>query len=113
MIDLYTSETPDGWRISITLEELGLPYTVHHIQLSKGEQKEPWFLKINPNGRIPAIVDRENGDFPIFESGAMMVYLVKKAGALLPTDLKGDSRAHAARVKEIGRSDSIWSAGSL
>jgi len=91
MIDLYTSETPNGWKISITLEELGLPYTVHHIQLSKAEQKEPWFLKINPNGRVPAIIDRGNGDFPIFESGAIMVYLAKQAGALLPSDLKGES----------------------
>ena len=57
MIDLYTAETPNGWKISITLEELGLPYTVHALALSKNEQKAPWYLKINPNGRIPAIVD--------------------------------------------------------
>lgn len=87
MIDLYTSETPNGWKTSITLEEIGLPCTVHPIQPSKGEQKEPWFLKINPHGRIPAIVDRADGDFPVFESGAIMVYLAKKAGALLPVDL--------------------------
>ena len=56
MIDLYTSGTPNGWKASVTLEELGLPYETHAIELGKGRQKEPWFLKINPNGRIPAIV---------------------------------------------------------
>ncbi len=63
MIDLYTSPTPNGYKVTITLEELGLPYTVHAIDLSSGAQKEPWFTAINPNGRIPAIVDRGNGDF--------------------------------------------------
>jgi GSH-dependent disulfide-bond oxidoreductase len=92
MIDLYTAETPNGWKISITLEELQLPYTVRALALSKNEQKEPWYLKINPNGRIPAIVDRDNGDFAVFESGAIMIYLAEKAGRLLPTDVKGRSR---------------------
>ena len=65
MIDLYTAATPNGWKVSIALEELGLPYQVHAIRLEKLEQKEPWFLALNPNGRIPAIVDRSNGDFPV------------------------------------------------
>jgi GSH-dependent disulfide-bond oxidoreductase len=91
MIDLYTAETPNGWKISITLEELGLPYTVHALALSKNEQKAPWYLKINPNGRIPAIVDRDNDDFAVFESGAIMIYLAEKTGRLLPQDVKGRS----------------------
>jgi len=92
MIDLYTSATPNGWKASVTLEELGLPYEVHAIELSKGAQKEPWFRKINPNGRIPAIVDRDENNFPVFESGALMIYLAEKTGKLLPTDVKGRSR---------------------
>ncbi len=72
MIDLYTSPTPNGWKVSIMLEETGLPYTVKPIDLSKLVQKEDWFLKLNPNGRIPAIVDRDAGDFPVFESGAIL-----------------------------------------
>jgi GST-like protein len=92
MIDLYTSATPNGWKASVTLEELGLPYEVHAIELSKGSQKEAWFRKINPNGRIPAIVDRDEDNFPVFESGALMIYLAEKSGKLLPSDVKGRSR---------------------
>jgi GST-like protein len=84
MIDLYTSTTPNGWKISILLEELGMPYTVHHIRLDKQEQKSEEYLKINPNGRIPTIVDRDNNDFAVFESGAIMIYLADKAGKLIP-----------------------------
>ena len=91
MIDLYTSPTPNGYKVSITLEELGLPYKVHPIDLSSGAQKEPWFLAINPNGRIPAMIDRANGDFAVFESGAMMLYLAERAGKLIPADEKGRS----------------------
>ena len=91
MIDLYTSPTPNGYKVTITLEELGLPYAVHAIDLASGAQKEQWFTAINPNGRIPAIVDRGNGDFPIFESGAIMLYLAEKAGRLIPADEKGRS----------------------
>jgi GSH-dependent disulfide-bond oxidoreductase len=91
MIELFTAATPNGWKASITLEELGLPYKVRRIDFDKREQKEPWFLKINPNGRIPAIVDHDNGGFAVFESGALMIYLAEKAGALLPTDVKGRS----------------------
>ncbi|MEA3013511.1 MAG: GSH-dependent disulfide-bond oxidoreductase [Sphingomonadales bacterium] len=92
MIQLYTSPTPNGYKVSITLEELGLPYEVHAIDLSSGAQKEPWFTAINPNGRIPAIVDTGNGDFPIFESGAIMLYLAEREGRLIPADEKGRSR---------------------
>jgi GSH-dependent disulfide-bond oxidoreductase len=91
MIELFTAATPNGWKASIALEELELPYTVRKISFDKKEQKEPWFLKINPNGRIPAIVDRDNGDFAVFESGALMIYLAEKAGKLLPRDVKGRS----------------------
>jgi GST-like protein len=92
MIDLYTSPTPNGWKASIALEELGLPYTVHPIALQKLEQKEDWYVKLNPNGRIPTIVDRDNGDFAVFESGAILIYLAEKTGRLMPTDVKGRSR---------------------
>jgi GST-like protein len=92
VIDLYTSATPNGWKASITLEELELPYEVHAIDLMAGDQKKPEFLAINPNGRIPAIVDRDAGDFPVFESGAVMIYLAEKTGRLLPTDARGRSR---------------------
>jgi glutathione S-transferase len=92
MIELYTSATPNGWKVSIALEELGLPYTVRPIALSKGEQKEAWYLKLNPNGRIPTIVDHDNDDFAVFESGAILIYLAEKTGKLLPRDEKGRSR---------------------
>jgi glutathione S-transferase len=91
MIELFTAATPNGWKASITLEELGLPYTIRRIDFDKREQKEPWYLKINPNGRIPTIVDHDNGDFAVFESGALMIYLAEKAGSLLPKDVKGRS----------------------
>jgi glutathione S-transferase len=84
MIDLYTSPTPNGWKVSIMLEEVGLPYEVRAIALDTLEQKEDWFLRINPNGRIPAIVDRDADDFAVFESGAILVYLAEKTGKLLP-----------------------------
>jgi GSH-dependent disulfide-bond oxidoreductase len=93
MITLYTSPTPNGHKASVTLEELGLPYEVKPIDLGKNQQKEDWFLKINPNGRIPAIIDHSAGDFAVFESGAIMIYLAEKAGRLLPTDAKGRSVA--------------------
>ena len=91
MIDLYTAPTPNGYKVSITLEELEIPYEVHVVDLASGAQKEPWFLAINPNGRIPAMIDRTNGDFAVFESGAMMLYLAEKAGRLIPSDEKGRS----------------------
>ena len=86
MIDLYTAPTPNGWKASIMLEELALPYSVKALDLGKLEQKQAAFLAINPNGRIPAIVDRENGDFAVFESGAILLYLAERGGRLLPAD---------------------------
>ncbi len=92
MITLYTAATPNGWKASIALEELGLPYTVRPIALTKNEQKEAWYLKLNPNGRIPTIVDHNNDDFAVFESGAILIYLAEKTGKLMPADDKGRSR---------------------
>lgn len=92
MIDLYTAATPNGHKVSIALEELGLPYSLRVLDLSANEQKEPWFLAINPNGRIPAIVDHDEGDFAVFESGAILIYLAEKTGRLMPQDVKGRSR---------------------
>jgi len=92
MIELFTAATPNGWKVSVALEELGLPYTVRALSLGKLEQKEDWFLSINPNGRVPAIIDHDNGDFAVFESGAILIYLAEKTGKLLPADAKGRSR---------------------
>ena len=92
MIELFTAATPNGWKISIALEEMELPYTLRPLTLSKLEQKEEWFLKINPNGRIPAIVDHDNDDFAVFESGAILIYLAEKSGRFLPTETKARSR---------------------
>jgi len=94
MIDLYTASTPNGWKASVTLEELGLPYTVHAVDLARGEQKSEAFLRLNPNGRIPVIVDRGDhgrGDFTVFESGAILLYLAEKTGRLMPADARGRS----------------------
>jgi len=92
MIELYTAATPNGHKASCVLEALGLEYTVKDIKLMEGEQKKPEYLAINPNGRIPAIIDRDNDDFVVFESGAIMMYLAEKAGKLLPSDAKGRSK---------------------
>jgi GST-like protein len=92
MIELFTAATPNGRKISIALEELALPYTLRHLHLSKKEQKEEWYLKLNPNGRIPTIIDHDNDDFVVFESGAILVYLAEKTGKLMPADAKGRSR---------------------
>jgi GST-like protein len=83
VIDLYTWTTPNGRKANIMLEEIGLPYTVHAIDISKDEQFAPEFLKISPNNRIPAIVDRDNG-MSLMESGAILIYLADKTGKLLP-----------------------------
>jgi len=87
MIELYTWSTPNGRKVSIALEELGLDYTVHPIDITKDEQFAPSFLKIAPNNRIPAIVDTENG-LSLMESGAILLYLAEKTGKLVPTDFE-------------------------
>jgi glutathione S-transferase len=91
MIDLYTWTTPNGRKVSIALEEMGLPYAVHPVDLKAKAQKTAWFQAINPNGRIPAIVDRDEDDFAVFESGAILIYLAEKSGMLLPGDARGRS----------------------
>jgi GST-like protein len=89
VIDLYTWSTPNGRKVSIMLEECALPYRVHPVNIGKGEQFTPEFLAINPNNRIPAIVDSEGPDgkpLPLFESGAILIYLAEKTGKLMPRD---------------------------
>lgn len=92
MIDLYTAATPNGWKASVALEEMGLEYTTHAVNLMNGEQKTPEFLAMNPNGRIPVIVDREAQGHVVFESGAIMIYLAEKTGLFLPSDAKRKSQ---------------------
>ena len=87
MIDFYTAPTPNGHKVSCALEAMELDYETHVINLSENEQKEPDFLEISPNGRIPAIVDRDANNLAIFESGAIMIYLAEKTGKLMPRDL--------------------------
>ncbi len=83
MIDLYTWHTPNGRKVSIMLEETGIPYKVFSINIAKDEQFQPHFLKISPNNRIPAIIDKDNNDYSLFESGAILMYLAEKSGKLL------------------------------
>ncbi len=85
MIDLYTFTTPNGRKPAILLEELGLPYSIHNIDISKGEQFSPEFIAINPNSKIPAIIDRDS-EIAVFESGAILIYLAEKAGKFLPQE---------------------------
>tara|TARA_R110002110_G_C13469795_1_gene720103 strand:+ start:9335 stop:10045 length:711 start_codon:yes stop_codon:yes gene_type:complete len=92
MIELYTAPTPNGYKASIALEEMGIAYNVHAVDLQSGQQKQPEFLRVCPNGRIPAIVDTDENDFAVFESGAIMIYLAEKCGKFLPTDVRGRSR---------------------
>tara|TARA_R110000823_G_scaffold305166_4_gene427165 strand:- start:10455 stop:11162 length:708 start_codon:yes stop_codon:yes gene_type:complete len=92
MIELYTAPTPNGYKVSIALEEMAIPYNTHSVNLMEGEQKTPEFLKICPNGRIPAIVDTDENDLAVFESGAVMIYLAEKCGRFLPTDVAARSR---------------------
>jgi GST-like protein len=87
VIDLYTWGTPNGRKVSIMLEEVGLPYEVHPIHIGQGDQFKPEFLAISPNNKIPAIVDRDNGQ-SVFESGAILIYLAEKTGKLLPAEPK-------------------------
>lgn len=102
MIDLYTAATPNGHKVSIALEELALPYTLQVLNLAQGEQKRPAFLAINPNGRIPAIVDHAAQDFAVFESGACLVYLAEKTARLMPSDTQGRSRVMQWLMFQMG-----------
>ncbi len=89
MIDLYTWSTPNGYKVSIALEELDLPYTVHAIDIAKGDQFDQAYLKLNPNNKIPTIVDHNGpggGIYPVMESGAILLYLAEKTGQLMPTE---------------------------
>jgi len=88
-IKLYTAATPNGWKVSIALEEMGLPYEVRVIDFASGEQKADWYVKLNPNGRIPTL---EDDGFAVFESGAILIYLAEKTGKFLPADAQGRSR---------------------
>ncbi len=87
MIDLYTFTTPNGRKVSIMLEEVNLPYNVHTIDITKGEQFTPKFVAINPNSKIPAIIDSDTS-MTVFESGAILIYLAEKTGQFLPTEQK-------------------------
>jgi len=84
-ITLYTAPTANGWKASIALEELGIDYDVEYLHFNKNEQKTPEFLKLNPNGRIPVIVDHDHDDFVLAESGAILLYLAERSGKLWPT----------------------------
>jgi GST-like protein len=88
-ITLYTAPTPNGWKVSIALEEMGLPYEVRVIDFAMNEQKADWYVKLNPNGRIPTLVD---DGFALFESGAILIYLAEKTGRFLPRDAQTRSR---------------------
>ena len=92
MLELLTSETPNGWKAAIMLEELGVPYKVTAISLTNLDQKQDWYVALNPNGRIPTLVDHDEGDFAVFESGAILIYLAEKFGRFMPPDAKGRSR---------------------
>ena len=102
MIDLYTAATPNGRKATIMLEECELPYEATWFDLGELTQKEPWFLEINPNGRIPAIVDRDEQDFAVFESGAILLYLAEKTGRFLPSGRKARSIATQWLMFQMG-----------
>jgi GST-like protein len=102
MFDLYTAATPNGQKVSIALEELGLPYQVHALRFDKQEQKNAEYLKINPNGRIPAIIDHTNDNFAVFESGAILLYLAEQTGKLMPSDVKGRSQVLQWLMLQMG-----------
>jgi GST-like protein len=91
MLNIYTWKTPNGYKVPILLEELDLKYEIHPINISKGEQKTPEYLLLNPNGKIPTLIDddAEGGSLTIFESGAILEYLAEKAGRFFPEDVKG------------------------
>lgn len=102
VIDLYTWATPNGWKASCTLEELGIPYRTFPIDIMRGDQRSAEYTRLNPNSRIPTIVDHETGPFTVFESGAIMIYLAEKAGRLLPTETKARSRVIQWLMFQVG-----------
>src|SRR5471030_398160 len=106
MIELHTWGTPNGRKVSIMLEECGLPYSVHKVDIGKGAQFKPEFLKISPNNRIPAIVDDAPADggapISVFESGAILLYLAEKTGKLLPQSLRGQVAAKEWLFWQVG-----------
>jgi GST-like protein len=106
MIDLHYWPTPNGWKISIALEELGLPYKVVPVNIGRGEQFKPEFLAISPNNRMPAIVDHSPADggkpLSVFESGAILLYLADKTGRLCPKDLRGRTEVHEWLMWQMG-----------
>jgi GST-like protein len=99
---LYTAATPNGFKASIMLEELGVKYEVRAVDLAAGEQKKPAYLDLNPNGRIPTLIDRSAGDFVVFESGAILVYLAEKANQFLPTTAEGRSEVLQWLMFQVG-----------
>lgn len=106
MIHLYSDSSPNGFKASIALEELGLPYRLHHVRIDAGEHRRAEFLALNPHGRIPVLVDEDTG-VTLFESAAILLYLAEKTGRLLPQDLPGRWEAikwlqfHASSVGPI------------
>lgn len=106
MIDLYYWPTPNGWKISIMLEECGLPYTVRPVDITQGAQFAPEFLLVSPNNRMPAIVDHtaatEGASLPVFESGAILVYLAEKTGQFLPADVAGRTEVMQWLMWQVG-----------
>lgn len=106
MIDLYYWPTPNGWKISIALEELGLPYQLRPVNIGRGEQFAPDFLKISPNNRMPAIVDHAPPDggapLSIFESGAILLYLAEKTSRLMPSELRGRTEVQQWLMWQMG-----------
>jgi GSH-dependent disulfide-bond oxidoreductase len=91
LIELFTAPTPNGMKVMIALQEMELEHKITPINLQENEQKQDWYVKLNPNGRVPTIIDHDNGDFPVFESGAILIYLAEKTGKFLPKDVKGRS----------------------
>jgi len=106
MIDVYTANTPNGLKIPMALEEMGVPHVLHKLDLSRNDQKQPDFLRINPNGRIPAIVDHDapgaHGPLSVFESGAILLHLAERFGQLIPSDTVGRTRALEYLFFQVG-----------
>ena len=106
MIDLYTWPTPNGFKVSIALEEMGLEYKVIPVDIGAGDQFDPDYLKLNPNNKMPTIVDHQPGDggdpFTVFESGAILLYLADKTGSFLPTDMRGRSEVAQWLMFQMG-----------